>query len=137
MEGLNIQQTEKTPTVLGNIDKGTLLITGKSLPENAREFYNPILDWLTKFYKSTSPKIKIDIDLEYFNTASSGVIFKILKEIKKMSGDHEVKINWHFEEDDIEIEEVGLEFQSALGDIIQLKERAYKPRTNETNGGFF
>lgn len=134
---LIIEETEKTPIINGDISKGTFSIKGKSLPENAREFYNPILDWLKDFYKSSSPTIQVDIDLEYFNTASSGVIFKILREIQKMASSRKVNIYWHYEEDDIEIEEVGLEFQSALGEIIELKERSYQPRNNEDNLDLF
>ncbi len=134
---LIIDETEKTPIINGDISKGTFSIKGKSLPENAREFYNPVLDWLKDFYQSPSSKIQVDIDLEYFNTASSGVIFKILREIQKMASTREVKIYWHYEEDDIEIEEVGLEFQSALGDIVELKERSYQPRNKENNIDLF
>lgn len=130
MKKLEIQKTLKTPEVKGDIEKGTFSIIGKSLPENSREFFNPILDWLEGFYVSPSKTIKVDIDLDYFNTSSSGVIFKLLKSFINMSPKYDVKITWHFEEDDIEIEEVGLEFQTMLGEKIELKERPFNTQAS-------
>ena len=131
MSKLEIVKTDKTPHITGDINAGTFSIIGKSLPVNAREFFGPVLDWLNDFYNSPSKNITIDIDMEYYNTSSSGILFKMLEKFKEMEAKHTVKIYWHFEEDDIEIEEEGLEFKSALGDIIELKQRKYRPRATE------
>lgn len=129
MTNLEIERTEKTPEIKGDVAEGTFSIMGKSLPVNAREFYGPVLDWLSKFYDSPSKNIEINIDLEYYNTSSSGILYKILEKFKEMESDRLVKVYWHYEEDDIEMEEEGQEIKSALGDIIELKQRKFRPKS--------
>ena len=57
----------------------------------------------------------MNIKLEYFNTSSSKCILDVLK---KLEGIHksgsEVIINWHFEEDDEDMEEAGEDYQAII-----------------------
>ncbi len=49
MEKLIIGHTEDTPNVRFEPETGVFCIEGRSLPENAVAFYNPILDWLKQY----------------------------------------------------------------------------------------
>jgi hypothetical protein len=121
MPKIDIEETSKTPRILGDTDQGTLLIRGKSLPENARQFFKPTLQWLEKLNEKHPNQITIDIDLEYYNTSSSSILFRILDNLRQLGESVTMLITWHYEEDDIEMEEVGLDFQEIIGDIVVLK----------------
>lgn len=101
MESLLIQHTEDTPQVDFNIDTGVFSISGRSLPENAIEFYLPILEWLEQLLTNSDDKKMIfEIKLEYFNTASSKQLAKIFLLIEKYNELHDITIHWYYEKED-------------------------------------
>ncbi len=113
---LEIQGTNKTPYIKFDPEAGELIMKGRSIPENAVEFYKPLVDWLNEYAKNPKDKTTVKIQLEYFNTSSSKCIldvFKKLEEIHKKEG-KEVVINWYYEEDDEDMLEAGEDYQSIL-----------------------
>ena len=48
---LHIEGTEDTPEVLLDSGNNTFSISGRSFPENAIEFYEPIFAWLQKYLR--------------------------------------------------------------------------------------
>ena len=113
---LEIQGTNKTPYIKFDPQAGELIMKGRSIPENAVEFYKPLVDWLNEYAKNPKDKTNVKIQLEYFNTSSSKCIldvFKKLEEIHKKEG-KEVVINWYYEEDDEDMLEAGEDYQSIL-----------------------
>ena len=71
MDPINIEGTPKTPTVNFSSDSGVLEIKGRSIPENAVEFYKPLVDWIGSYGDSAQSNTEVNIQLEYFNTSSS------------------------------------------------------------------
>jgi len=116
-----VEETFKTPSINGDISKGFFHIKGKSLPEDAKTFYLPFRTWLQAFYDSASPNIHAVIELEYYNTATSKVIINLLFKLNELKATKNVQIEWRYEEDDIEMEETGLDFQNLLGDVLIMK----------------
>jgi hypothetical protein len=101
MESLLIENTEDTPQIDFNLGTGVFSISGRSLPENAIEFYMPILEWIEKVLTETSDKAYIfEIRLEYFNTASSKQLAKMLLMIEKYNEMHNILIRWCYEKED-------------------------------------
>ncbi len=113
MEILNLEGTEDTPKILLDKNNGIFEISGRSLPEDSTEFYNPILEWLDNYSKAPNANTDFDFKLEYFNTASSKLILDVLSKLEEIPG---IKVNWYFHEDDEDMEEAGEEF-SELVDI--------------------
>ena len=101
MESLVIQKTEDTPSIDFNIETRLFKLYGRSLPENAIDFYKPILDWLESVLSSTSNQnFIIEIKLEYFNTASSKQLAKLLLLVEKFVETNNILIRWFYEKDD-------------------------------------
>lgn len=123
MKEFKTQATTKTPAINGNIDKGEFSIKGKCIPEDARGFFVPFRDWLMDFTESTKESINVEIDLEYFNTSTSSILLDIFKHLDKTNKSKEVKVTWIYEEDDIEMEEVGEDYKIIVGDIITLQSK--------------
>jgi hypothetical protein len=101
MEKYTYEGTARTPTINFDFSTGVLEIKGRSIPENALEFYQPLIEALEKYSGSVKPTTIATVSLEYFNTSSAKRIldvFKKLEEIKKAGS--AVSINWFYEEDD-------------------------------------
>jgi hypothetical protein len=84
MNELIIEQTPKTPQIDLNQFTGDLLFYGRSIPENATKFYEPILNWVAEYISAANPTTNLRLDLEYFNTASSMYLAKMLKVLSRI-----------------------------------------------------
>jgi hypothetical protein len=113
MEIINLEGTEDTPKILLDKGNGIFEISGRSLPEDSAEYYQPIIDWLKTYGEDPLEETIFVFKLEYFNTASSKLILDILTALEEITG---VVIHWYFYEDDEDMEEAGEEF-SELVDI--------------------
>lgn len=111
MEIISLEGTEDTPKILLNKDNGIFEISGRSLPEDSSEFYQPVLEWLEEYKKAPNPETVFVFKLEYFNTASSKLILDILSSLEDIEG---AKIHWYFYEDDEDMEEAGEEFSELI-----------------------
>lgn len=115
MEKLTIEGTPKTPTIKFDPETGKLLIQGRSIPENSIEFYKPLVDLLEDYAASPKELTNVDIVLEYFNTSSSKCILDVFKKLEKIKAEgNEVKVNWHYEEDDEDMLEAGEDYQAII-----------------------
>ncbi|MCK4766338.1 MAG: DUF1987 domain-containing protein [Candidatus Aminicenantes bacterium] len=95
-----------------NFDKenGILEMAGSSYPENALDFFGPVIDWIKNYITEINKKIVMNISLNYINTSSTKClldIFEILEQYHKSSGS--VYVNWYYEENDEDIFETGEE----------------------------
>ena len=111
MDLLNYKGTETTPSVNFNPENGKLIIEGNSIPNDAEEFFTPILSWLEEYVNTTKVKTTLIIKLHYFNVSSSKRIlymFYKLNELLKYS--KPVVIKWYYSEDEDEMFEVGQDF---------------------------
>jgi hypothetical protein len=113
MEIINLEGTEDTPKILLDKGNGIFEISGRSLPEDSAEFYQPVLDWIDTYKQDPNAETLFTFKLEYFNTASSKLILDVLSALEDIEG---TTIHWYFHEDDEDMEEAGEEF-SELVDI--------------------
>jgi hypothetical protein len=81
---LIVEETSKTPEINLNQRTGEFILSGKSIPENAAKVYEPVLNWVSDYIQHARPTTNFRINLEYFNTASSIWIAKIVKELLKI-----------------------------------------------------
>ncbi len=111
MEIINLEGTEDTPKILLDKENGIFEISGRSLPEDSAEFYQPILDWIATYGEDPNAATLFTFKLEYFNTASSKLILDVLSALEDIDG---VTIDWYFHEDDEDMEEAGEEFSELV-----------------------
>lgn len=111
MEVINLESTEDTPKIILDRNNGIFEISGRSLPEDSAEYYQPILDWLDEYSKSPNPETVFIFKLEYFNTASSKLILDILSKLETIDN---TTISWFYHEDDEDMEEAGTEFSELV-----------------------
>ena len=116
MDNLQIAKTKYTMEIDFNKDTGVLDMAGSSYPENALDFFAPIINWIKDYISQIEKQMVMNIRLNYLNTSSTKCIldiFEILDQYHKSGGD--VKINWYYAEDDEDIRETGEELCEDLG----------------------
>lgn len=115
-------QTSKTPEIHFNAATGQLQISGKSIPENAYEFYRPIFDWLTAYRRQPASHTELIFRLNYFNSSSTEFILQLIKEVDKL---HEAgflsKVIWVYDEEDEDMEEIGRDFEQMVNVEVELR----------------
>ncbi|MDY0199679.1 MAG: DUF1987 domain-containing protein [Bacteroidales bacterium] len=115
MEVLCIQPTEITPKVIFDKGKGTFVLQGKCLPEDAKKFFSPIIEWFDLYLQQPNNQTDFLVDFDYFNTASSKMIIIILSKLRNLQSDgKQVKVIWKYPQSDMELEEAGEEFSELL-----------------------
>ena len=110
MESILKEATHSTPAINFNMD-GRLMIEGRSLPEDVNKFYKPLIEWIVKL---EAESVKMDINLEYLNSASSKKLLELLKIMDANSKIKSLIINWHYEEGDDDSLEMGQIFEEVL-----------------------
>ena len=111
-----LSSTKNTPEVILD-PKGIIKLTGRLIPENAEDFFNPIEEWINKYFKNPADITTVEICIEYINSTGTtyllGIIHKIThihlhKKTKKF------KINWYYKDEDEDMLEKGKFFSSDL-----------------------
>ena len=105
MKELHIAGTKKSPTI--QYSKGHFSITGCSIPEDSRKLYKPVLTFFEEFHNYPSDHFLVEIKFDYCDTASLKWILNILIEIQKHVSVNNAEIRWYYEDDDMEMMELG------------------------------
>ena len=113
MENLIIEKTSDTPSVyLDSSEK--IEISERSLPENAIDFYSPIIDWFNEYAKNPNKETIVNFKLEYFNTSSAKQIAKILLILQKLAENSNVLIKWYYSANDSDMHSSGIRYSKLV-----------------------
>jgi len=124
MKFLRIESSKFTPGIILDPTHNILEFYGFSLPENAIEFYQPVIEWLRVLKNELlqeNPDHRKDINaifkLVYYNSSSLRQlveIFQIFSEIHHMGVP--IQIAWQYDSEDPQMADSGRE----LGDITHV-----------------
>ena len=92
LKNMFVEQTEKTPLIDLNYVSGELILSGKSIPINAPRIFEPVLDWVNEYVRNPRQTTNLRLNLDYFNTASSIWLAKIVKSLTGISKPESVLI---------------------------------------------
>jgi len=114
MEELRIIPTKNTPEIILN-PNGMLRIRGRSIHENVTSFFAPVEEWVTGYIVNPAEVTCVDMNLDYFNSASAKVFIHLLQKITYVTLKHKKFVfNWYYEDGDEDILERGEYFASVL-----------------------
>jgi hypothetical protein len=110
---MQIEGTKNTPGI--HITEGIFEIKGRSIPEDAFDFYSPLLHEVQSYMENPNKKTELIFHLEYINSGSKKYITNILARFNDfyLNG-HEVVIYWHFDYDDESMQELGNDLRSMI-----------------------
>ena len=122
MQPLIIEATSDTPKIYLDAEKGYFEIANLSLPEDAIEFYKPVIKWIKDYFEKPNESTVFNFKLEYFNTASSKQIVQILLLLEKLSKIHKILIRWHYKDIDEDMQDLGEEYADIIDIDFELVE---------------
>lgn len=111
MDKLKLEATEETPEITLDQENNVFEMTGRSLPEDATEFYQPVLEWLEQYGQNPNQETPFTFNLEYFNTASSKLLLDVLTKLEEIDNS---KVLWYYDGDDEDMQEAGEEFSEIV-----------------------
>ena len=107
MENLELKGAKGVPTVLFNSRSGSIELIGQSYQDKAIEYFEKLMQQLDEYISEIGKPLTVNFKLTYFNSGSSKRILNILfklSEYKENNGD--VTVNWYFDEEDMDMEEL-------------------------------
>jgi hypothetical protein len=116
MEKFIIDQAAKIPKVEFDPMSGKLLMQGRSNPENARELFTPMIEWMDEYVKQPAEVTELTIDLELFNTSTSKYIMELMRKIRQLADeDKKFRVMWRYEDDDEEMLDTAEAYEMMTG----------------------
>ena len=119
MKSLSIQKTDALPEVKFDVDTGIMHMEGMSYDEDALEFYKVLMQWLEQFSEdpSLNNSLKVNLFLHYLDSCSTKCMYEVLNLFKGIKEKvDELEINWYYEEDEEDMEDMGIEY----GEILEM-----------------
>jgi len=107
MNALIIEATNQTPFVCLDPDNNKFEISYKSLPEDATEFYEPIITWLETYIKQPCEQTDFHFKLDYYNTSSARYIALMMHILNAMPKNHKAKVFWYYRAIDEDMQSMG------------------------------
>ncbi len=115
LKKLVIEKTVTSPYIEFDGEKRELVMMGRSRDENAHEFFVPLFVWLEKFLKSNPDQITLNVSFEYMATSAGKQLFELIKLLKKSETiGNSITVNWYYEEEDEDMEQMGVDFSNLL-----------------------
>ncbi|WP_246070198.1 DUF1987 domain-containing protein [Mangrovivirga cuniculi] len=123
MLDLNILPSQRTPLIDYKLENNKITISGRSIPENAIDFFNPLFKWADSFCSDPNRnKLSIDINLDYFNTSSSKCLIEFFRKMERCSKKgKEVIVNWIYDSQDESMYETGEDFMQIINLPFNMK----------------
>ena len=122
IEPIIIEETENTPEIIFDKENNVFRISGRSIVENAHEFYHPIKLWLKEYLKDPNSKTELIINYEYLNSSSSLQLMKIIFLLEDLlTLNKEIKVIWLYEKDDEMTKERGEELMNSSDLDFEIK----------------
>jgi hypothetical protein len=120
MNDIYLAKTAQSPEVDFRFREHVLSMTGEAYPENANEFFHPILNALENYLASNDGKdIEFNFRLTYFNSAATKMLFNMFDLLNESAASsNRIVLNWYHDEDDDTI----LEFGEGIQDDFQALE---------------
>ncbi|AHB41351.1 TPA: DUF1987 domain-containing protein [Patescibacteria group bacterium] len=115
MEKIRIEEGERTPLIDFNFQTGVFVIKGRSLPEDPKKFYDPILEDLKNYLENPAKNTVFEMKLDYFNTASAKELLEIFDLLPKENS----QINWYYYEDDNDMLDAGVDYSEMTKNKIK------------------
>lgn len=116
LEALVRDKKDDTPQTILDAQQGIFEFSGRSLPEDATSFYDPIVTWLTKYAEQPNPNSEFVFRFEYYNTATSRTLIRLFDEIAKIP---QATVVWYYDPADAEeegdIDEVAQDLSALSG----------------------
>lgn len=115
IEDLILPATNMTPEIVMN-PLGHIYITGRAMNSKMAELLSRQLDeWIGNYSMDPAETTTVDFSLEYLGTSNISIYINLLEKLKSvLKSGRKLIVNWHYDDDDIDIFEKGEDICNAL-----------------------
>lgn len=129
MKSLVIKPKKVTPNVVFEPEKGIFEIKGECRPEYVQEFFEPVDKWLDDFKNEIAENkqnylapIVFVFYLEYINSSTFKYLVILIKKIALLQQSKpDITIEWHYDDDDEDMRDVGMDLKELSETNIPFK----------------
>ncbi|MDC0336159.1 DUF1987 domain-containing protein [Pseudodesulfovibrio sp.] len=116
MDNIFIEATERSPEVNFDFAANTFSIKGESYPEDVTDFFGAALKSLeSHLEEQDGATVSFTFELIYFNSSSAKILMSLFDMLEEAADEgNNVNIEWIYEADDDNMEELGEEFGEDL-----------------------
>lgn len=115
MENIKLAATERTPEIDFDFAAGVFSLQNESYPEDVNQFYGPVVEQFRSWTESQKgAQITFNFELIYFNSSTAKILMDIFDLLDEAAENNQVTVNWVYESDDDNMEELGEEFGEDL-----------------------
>ena len=115
-----VEKTRTTPHV--SIDLGQITIKGRSIPEDAFEFFEPVLEACREYIIKPAKHTIVLIHLDYVNSGSKKYLANIFTVLEKSYLDgNGYEITWTYDSDDEAMLDLGNDLKGIIKIPISIK----------------
>jgi hypothetical protein len=101
MDGFLREATKATPLIRFEPGQAHFKIEGESYPENAYDFYQPMLAWMRQYLGSGPGRLALECLIDYMNTSSTKCLMDLFDLLETASADGwELRVRWLLAADD-------------------------------------
>ncbi|MCL2764352.1 MAG: DUF1987 domain-containing protein [Treponema sp.] len=105
---LEKEKTTSTPYLLIDEKNGYMKLEGRSFHESITEFFKEVFNWLDVYLKTDFGSFTFDLEMDYFNSATSKLLHNMLMKMDCYTTDkNSITVNWITTEDNDIIIECG------------------------------
>lgn len=115
MEPLIIGASEEKPGINFDPKNNKFMIFGKSFPEEAKKFFEPVFMWLEDYEKNPNEETNLEIRLDYYNSSTSTIILELFYTLNRIfKKGKKVKVLWNYLEVDDDMLDAGKEYSEMV-----------------------
>lgn len=115
LEPIFLPATASSPAVRADPEAGVLRLEGESYPENAFEFYRPLLEWTAACLDRDDRPFTLELSLIYLNTSSIKCMMDLLDLLEDAHhAGRTVAVRWRCDPDNERALDLAEEFQEDL-----------------------
>jgi hypothetical protein len=122
MEPFLLPATEHTPAIRLDPTEGIMEIRGRSIPENADQFFSPLHQVVERYSASPRSSSLLRVELSYFNSSTAKYLLDLFRQWEDLhaSGRSQVRMEWLHARHDADMAEAGEDYRALLEFPVKL-----------------
>ncbi len=112
MTRFELEETNNTPHILFDSTANKFIIEGKSFPEDSKEYYRKVIEWMDHFKAENPASITLSFNLFYLSSSSIISVKQLLLKLMELQqAGTKVNVVWNYDHDDDDIKKTGEDYQ--------------------------
>lgn len=124
VEPIMLEATADTPAVVLDADNGQFVLEKKSIPENAFDFYKPIINWVKRYARKPNELTVFEFKFSFINSSSLKQLAKLMFDLQKVNKKGEVVVKWYYNKADEVMTTAGLRLSKLISfkfEMVEIK----------------